>query len=184
MLRRPPTKYVIIVATTAVVGIFLYTYFHSKQNSAPSITSPATSNQKAAGADTKAKALGANRDTKSSVQSSGSDTPPAPTPIEGSNKSSVSVTITSSNQTNDTLMVRAMISVIDSAGQCNLTLSKSGAASITMTAATQPQASISTCQGFNVPLSSLESSGKWTIKIDYSSPAYIGSASTVVEVAK
>lgn len=112
-----------------------------------------------------------------------SDTPPDPAPIPGSDKKSVEVSITSANQNlqNNLLQIRAQIGAIDSAGTCTLTLTSPGKSTVTKTASTQPLASISTCIGFDVPLSEV-TAGIWNVQVLYSSASLSGVASQEIEV--
>jgi len=111
------------------------------------------------------------------------DTPPKPTPIPGSSKKSVEVSITSlnSNSPNGPLQIRAQIGAVDDTGVCTLTLTSPGRSMVTKTASTQSLASISTCNGFDVPLSEL-SAGIWKAQIQYSSNALSGTASQDVDI--
>jgi hypothetical protein len=107
-----------------------------------------------------------------------SDTPPTPTPIPGSSKKNVQVSITSANPNSPDgpLQIRAQISTVDDTGVCTLTLTSPGKPTVTMTANTQSLASISTCKGFDVPLSEL-AAGTWNAQIQYSSSTLSGSVS-------
>lgn len=104
----------------------------------------------------------------------GNDRPPTPTPISGSDKSNVEVSITAANQNGSVVQVRAFISAVENSGTCTLTMTKSGSNSVKRTADIQPSASISTCKGFDVPTSEL-STGTWHIKIAYDSTSLTGS---------
>ncbi len=123
---------------------------------------PATSEQQQAGSKTKS--------------GSNSDTPPTPTTVPGSNKKNIQVSITSANPNspNGPLQIRAQISAVDDTGVCTLTLTSAGKTTVTKTASTQSLASISTCKGFDVPLSEL-SAGTWSAQIQYSSTTLTGS---------
>lgn len=105
---------------------------------------------------------------------SSSDTPSSPTPITGSDKKNVQLTITAASQNNPFLQIRVLIGAVESTGTCTLTLVNTDNPTITKTASTQALASTSTCKGFDVPISEL-SIGKWNITINYSSDALIGS---------
>lgn len=98
---------------------------------------------------------------KNSQSSSGTTNPTAnPAP-------KVTIDITSANKTASFLVVRALIQKITSAGSCVLTMQGPNGASYTSTVGVQALASASTCQGFNIPLSSL-SSGQWSMTITFS----------------
>lgn len=117
---------------------------------------------------------------KSKTGSSGSDQPPAPTPTSNG-KSSVGVTITATNQTNDAFQIRTLISALDDGGTCTLTISKSGHTTVIQTAGVQNLSSTSTCKGFDVPLANL-AQGDWNVTISYSSSTLAGSVSKTVSV--
>lgn len=111
--------------------------------------------------------------------SSGSDQPPSPTP-SSDGKSVVDVVITAANQNSSLLQIRVDIATLSS-GVCTLTLSKSGHADITKTAATQSLSNTSTCQGFDIPVSEL-SPGEWTIKVQYESPSLTGTTTHKIRI--
>ena len=135
-----------------------------------------TKDQQSAGSETKKNAVN-TPDGK--PNSSGSDTPAAPTP-QPNGKSTVSVTITSANQNGSTLQLRALIAANDSTGVCTLILTK-GADTVTRKANTQSLPSTSTCQGFDVPTSEL-SSGTWMATIQYESNTLTGTGSQAITV--
>lgn len=95
--------------------------------------------------------------------------------------STVALDITAANKSSDTLLIRTLIQTITSSGTCSLTMSGPGGASYTATAGVQANASTSTCQGFNVPLSSL-SEGKWKITIDFKDGDLAATASKEVTI--
>ena len=121
---------------------------------------PATIEQKQAGSQVK---TGSN-----------SDTPSAPTVIQGSNKKSVQMTITAVNQNGSTLQIRSLISAVENTGVCTLTLTSADKPTVTKTANSQALASTSTCQGFDISTSEL-SAGTWHAVIEYSSASLTGS---------
>jgi len=75
--------------------------------------------------------------------------------------------ITNDEVSGDTLRVRVSIDQYLTSGTCELTLT-SGSKTYTDTANIIPDASTSTCEGFDIPVSKL-SSGDWNIKIQLSS---------------
>ncbi|MCX6728195.1 MAG: hypothetical protein NTV39_00275 [Candidatus Saccharibacteria bacterium] len=178
--KKFPKKIIVIVAIAIVLvliaGALTYVYAfngsilgwnkaqNTSNNSGNINYGPATTEQQQAGAKTKS--------------GSNSDTPPTPTTVPGSNKKNVQVAITSANPNspNGPLQIRAQISAVDDTGVCTLTLTSSGKTTVTKTANTQPLASISTCKGFDVPLSEL-SVGTWSAQIQYSSSTLSGSTS-------
>lgn len=100
------------------------------------------------------------------------------TPTQGDQSTTVSTVISSSNITANTLSVRTIIQVIDNAGNCTLTLSKSGEQSVSQTAATQTMGSYTTCKGFDIDTSQL-ARGEWQITV-----AYRGSANQLGNATK
>lgn len=105
-----------------------------------------------------------------------SDTPPPPTEIDGSDKQNVQMNITSINKTESSLQIRTIISAVDNNGLCKLTMTNENKNKIEETVDVQPQASISTCKGFDLDLSKLNK-GLWNIKIEYSSEKLTSSIS-------
>lgn len=116
---------------------------------------------------------------------SGSDQPATASPIAGSDKKSVGLTITSASVSGDslsqTLRIRTDIAALVSDGQCTLVLTKSGSDTITRTASVQPQSNTSSCQGFDIPRSSL-SAGTWHVRVSYTNGSLTGSAEKDVTV--
>lgn len=177
-------KKIIVFCATAIVlvGVVFFViykiYSTSSDNSSQiDIDTPPTSEQIKQGESIKDTSVNKGG-------SSGSDTPPAPIQNQNSTKSTVEVEITAANYIDSFYMIRAMISVIDNQGSCTLTLSKPGQNSIKKTANVQPQANISTCQGFNVGIDEFPVGGDWDLKIDYSSDKYEGSISKRIQVVK
>lgn len=84
------------------------------------------------------------------------------------------------NQNGDVLQVRIMVQEVLSSGECTLTLTN-GAKTVTKTAAVYPTASISTCKGFDVPVSEL-SSGAWNLTVDVVSNDRNGKTATGIQI--
>ena len=177
--KKKFTKKSIIISGVIVlliVGALVYVYafngnqFDQKpqQKSSPSSINavdygPPTSEQQKSGSDIK------------SNSSNSSDTPPAPTPIPGSSKKNVQMTITAANQNGSTLQIRVLIGAVENTGTCTLALTSTGRPTVKKTAGTQALASTSTCQGFDIPMSEL-SAGTWQALITYDSSTLTGSA--------
>ncbi len=89
---------------------------------------------------------------------------------------SIPVTITTV-QPGDTVYVRTILDRITSTAVCTLSMSGPNGKTYTATANTQPLASSSTCQGFNIPMSTL-APGSWSITVTVKDGAATGSAST------
>lgn len=101
--------------------------------------------------------------------------PPQDQPI------TVQVTITSANQTANTLQVRGLIASTQTQGKCSLTLERSGRQPVVQTADIQAMHGSSTCQGFDVPLYQL-TTGTWNITLDFKNGNTSGRATTTVTI--
>lgn len=96
-------------------------------------------------------------------------------------KTAVSVNITALSQAGSTLQVRSLIETITSTGTCTLTLTKDNK-TVTKTAAVQPLANASTCQGFDIPTSEL-SAGTWNINLLFESETHKGTDIKTVDIS-
>lgn len=105
--------------------------------------------------------------------STGDDTPT-------SDSGMLSVEFSAVNQNQGTLQVRLMIQEVLADGTCTLTLTQDSHA-VTKEAALYPTANISTCQGFDIPVSEL-SAGMWNIAIDIASGSKKGQATTTIQI--
>lgn len=143
----------------------------SKDGGAVNYNKP-TDDQKQAGDTIKEQSVG-------KTDANTSDNPPSPEP-RANDKSIVDVTITAKNKNGSLLQIRSLIGTISSSGTCTLTLTK-GSAVITKTAGIQPQASESTCRGFDVALSEL-SSGTWQINLQFENDSLQGGAKDSVAI--
>lgn len=188
--RQKLSKKVIIIGSILVVlvlagtslGVYLYKYHGSLFGWQPSPNSSSainyqkpTQEQSQAGTQTKQQSLSSSKSS-----TSGTDQPPTPTPQQ-SGKSIVELLITAANQTSTTLQIRTQISSSTDSGTCTLTLSKNGSSSITQTASVQALATVTTCKGFDVPLSQL-SSGSWHLGIHFENNTLTGDASRDITV--
>jgi hypothetical protein len=158
----------IIAILLAVVALAFYKIgpFSSKD------ASDSTSEERNTGTDIKKQSV----DQTSKGQHSGSDPSPEPQPIPGSNKSSVNADITSTNQDQTSLHIRALIQTVTSSGTCTLTMTGPNGKSYTATVPVQALPSTSTCRGFDIPLTQL-STGSWNIKVDFNNDTLTASAS-------
>ena len=158
--RRNMVKIALIIVL--IIGLasayIVYTY---KQKGAFSSNSAATQESPILSDEVKHQA-----DTPSTTQSSSKE------PVQTTNNvndtaappNNVTVTITALGQSGSTLQVRALINELWSDGQCTLTLSRPGSASITKYAKTQPLSSQSTCAGFDIDTTQLDR-GTWSAKV-------------------
>lgn len=174
----------VVVSVLLIASAFLvYTYSSSgslfgwhpfgtaKDKNAVNYDKP-TDEQKQAGDTIKEQSVGKTDTTTS-------DDPSSPEP-QANGKSTVDVTITAKNKNGSLLQIRSLIGTISSSGTCTLTLSK-GSAVITKTAGIQPQASESTCKGFDVPLGEL-STGNWQINLRFENDSLQGTAEGSVAI--
>ncbi len=129
---------------------------------------PASTEEKQAGSDVKQQTADPGKPDVSS-DPTGTDT-----------GSTLPITFTAVNQNGAKVQVRVEIQALVSNGTCTLTLTKDGV-TVTKTAATQATASVSTCQGFDVPTSEL-SSGTWMLTLSASADGKTGQASTTTNV--
>jgi hypothetical protein len=124
----------------------------------------ATDEEKKTGTQIKEQSL--NGAANSNKNQSGSDQSLPPQPIEGSNKKSVNIEITSAIQDQSALRIRSLIQTVTNTGECTITLSQPGRASYTATADIQALSSSATCKGFDIPLDQL-SKGTWKITLSF-----------------
>lgn len=191
--KRIPKKLIITASAVLLLVAGALTYVYAFNGSlfgwkaSQSATSgngvnygPATSEQQKSGSQIKSGSAN-NQPDSSKSPTSPSDTPPTPTPIPGSTKKNVQVTITAANQNGSLLQVRAIISNVTNTGTCTLTLSKSGQTTITKTAAIQPLPSSSTCKGFDIATSEL-TPGTWQLALHFENSTLVGDASKSVSV--
>lgn len=177
-INRSSNKKTIVFTLCALVviavAIATLLYLKNQSDKQQDKTSDAKQ-QKAAGEQTKSNAIDA-----SNGKAEANDTPPAPQPIEGTSKSSVGVTMTASTQNGSVYQMRFQIDSPTTDGTCTLTLTK-GSSTVTKTANVQALAKISTCQGFDVPVSEL-SPGQWSAHLSYESSTLTGSTTSTITV--
>lgn len=123
---------------------------------------------------------GSSGSSSQPAQSPTSPTLPTTTPTSPSSPQYVAMSITALEQTSSELQIRTQINTITSDGSCNLLLTN-GTQNVTQTAGVQALATVSTCKGFNVPLSSL-STGNWTAKVSFSNTTLSGSTAQQVTI--
>lgn len=171
--KKSTKKYYLIVAAAVlllVAGAFTYVYalngsiFGWKKppvNDSSINYSPPTEEQKQAGENTKDASLNSPEEQK---PNNTAETPTPPTPAQGS-KSIIGLTITAANQNPPSFQIRTEIGTVTSEGTCTITLTK-GSKTITKTADVQALPRISTCKGFDIPLTEL-SSGQWNVALHF-----------------
>ncbi len=170
---------IVVVALAATAAAYHYKLgpFVSHKNNSINLAPP-TSNQKAAGNNIKQSTL---NQTHSGKESTSSDPSPAPQPVVGSDKKSVGMDITATNQTDTTLQIRTLIQTVTNSGTCSLSMKSTQGATYTASVGVQAQSSTTTCKGFDIPLTYL-TSDTWTISITFSSNSLIASTSGEVTI--
>lgn len=154
----------LLVATAAAVS---YYYKHRStpvSEPVPTInyTSP-TSEQKSAGEE--AKKSFETKPTEASQQQAAAtgDTQTSPPTV-------VAVQIPTRTLNPSSNTISSIISTVDSAGKCTLTLTKSGTTTITASSATQTMGSYSSCGNFGLNLSNAPR-GEWQATLTYTGSA-------------
>lgn len=111
------------------------------------------------------------------------DKPPTPEPSDSAkNKVEVNLTAKSQDTGPGLYRFRFNISTVATTGTCTLTLHGSDSTVVTKTASVfQAGASISTCQGFDVPLAEL-AKGSWQFTMIFENDELYGTTSGVAEV--
>lgn len=176
--NKKSKKYILVGIIAAIILLLGYATvawnysFWPFNNSQKTNLNAPSSDEKQAGEQIKAKSL--DDAAKENPNKSGSDQPLPPAPTPGATKSTVLVDITAANQNNPNLQIRVLIQALVANGECKLTLTK-GSSSYTVTAATSPTSTTSTCAGFDVPVSKL-SPGTWKAVVDVSSSTVTGQA--------
>lgn len=186
--KKTIKKYYLITAAVVLVlalGAVIYVYafngsiFGWKKTPASDSSinySPPTEEQKKAGENTKDASLNSSQEQK---PNNTNETPAPPTPTQGS-KSNVSLVITAANQNPTSLQIRSEIGIVTSEGTCTLTLTKDSK-TITKTANIQALPRISTCQGFDIPLSEL-SSGQWSAALHFENSTLVADTTKQITV--
>lgn len=91
---------------------------------------------------------------------------PEPTDPGNGEKPSVDMEVTATSIDGGYLRVRTLIQTVTNSGMCELILEKPGATPYTLSADVQALANSTTCQGFDIPVSSL-STGTWNMTISF-----------------
>jgi hypothetical protein len=131
---------------------------------------PPTKEQSDTGKTIKENATNQNEDKPGTTP----DTPE--TPPEGQ----LAVSFTSVAQVDGVLRIRSQISPLISSGDCTLSLTKDST-TVTKSAGVYASASVSTCQGFDVPTSEL-SAGMWSVTLNVKSGDRSGQSATSTEI--
>lgn len=100
--------------------------------------------------------------------------------LSGEIKKNISITITSSVQNGGVLQIRSLITPLIGSGLCNLELTR-GVNRVIRESNIQAQASSSSCQGFDIPITELEA-GVWNIHLTVSTDNESGETKSAVEI--
>lgn len=100
----------------------------------------------------------------------------AATQTSNNTNGTVAAEITYADKESNALRIGTLIQEVSTTGNCTVTLSKTGQASISKTAKTQPLASASTCQGFTIDTANL-AKGTWKLTLTYKSDKSNGTSS-------
>lgn len=160
----------IAAVAIATLAIFIRLHTTNSDNGASSVSSPTQSDVRSPSLPTAA---------FTATSSASSAAPPA-SPSSQVSKRPVLIEISAINQTDSTLQIRALIPTLTNTGICTVTLTKNQA-TVSRTAAVQPLANSSTCEGFDIPLSNL-SSGTWQLRLVFENSNLIGSATKAITV--
>jgi len=157
------TATLLILTVGSIIAYYKLTTPNSKETAKTQDTSetprtndnPATPQQQDAGSNQKQDVV--NRDQNQ---------PTTPT-------TSLTVTITAANQNGSLVNIRSLVNTVSSTGNCSLSIT-SGSSKITKTSGLQALAESSTCQGFDIPVSSLPK-GTWHITLSVTAGSAKGS---------
>jgi len=175
--NKKPLVIIVSIFIAIVAGWLFYAHhyqtwpFHSADKPKTSPTShkidysPPSDDQTKSGADVKSQIADDSKDSKSPTES------PSTT-----QQDTLGVTITTV-QPGQTVRVRAIIDAVASSAKCTLNMTGPNGKTYSATASVQPMASSSTCQGFDIPMTSL-ASGDWKVTITVTDGTITGSATT------
>jgi cytoskeletal protein RodZ len=160
------TFLVALALVASIAGLILY---HKTNSGIDKINNP----KEATRSDTSGEASTEQSSSDSVPKSNESTVDPKTS--ENSEISTVPLTITSANQTSDTLRVRVLIQTITSGGSCRLRIISGDKTVVETKSNVQPMSGYTTCMGFDVDTSKLERS---TVKIsvDFENSTHQGHA--------
>lgn len=177
--NKKDIKKIVLISVAIVVlaasGVFAYRHFTQKPAASTDTGSvnydPPTQEEKSTGDAIKEQGL------------SGSDQAPQPTtPASPSDThSTVGMDITALNQASGTLYIRTLIQAVTSSGKCYLTMKGPDGKAYSASVGVQAGPSSSTCAGFDIPVSSLDS-GTWSVSITFENDTLRGAATKDVAV--
>jgi len=184
-IKRKNRRNKVIISTVGValliaLGAYAYYIFSPKDNKSTTQStvnlSPATDEEKAAGNQAKS----SNADTASNDATKTDTSTTTTTPGTANSPATVSIQTTASAQNGSTYQLRYLINTVVDGATCTLTLTQ-GSSTVTKTATTQALAQSSTCQGFDIPTSSL-AKGSWQATMEVSGKGITGSTTSTIQV--
>jgi len=186
--NRFPKKTIITVGIIAALSIAAVTYVYGfngnlfgwRSNQDSSNTgdyTPTTPEQQQSGEDIKNDTV--NDQENPSKPTTDADTPASPVD-QGSAKSTITLDISSLNQTNSTYQIRTLIGAVTNEGQCTLTLTKGGN-TISKAVNVSALAKTSTCQGFDIPMNEL-TAGAWQLNVAFSNSTLTGTVTKNITI--
>lgn len=180
LIKKHNTKiYIILGFVLLAAGILCYAFILNGSifgwqfypNSPTSINlQPPTSTEKETGQQIKKDSVEYNQGKPTNNDSPSSTSP----------SNAIVVGFSAINQNDTTLQVRTIIQEVLSTGSCDITFQKSDQI-VTKTAPVYPNASISTCQGFDIPIEEL-SPGTWEVTVKITSSNRSGSIATTTQI--
>lgn len=101
---------------------------------------------------------------------------------ESNSTDTADITISSNTLNGAYYQIRTIISVIDDAGTCTLTMTSPGRTTVSQSTGTQSMGSYSVCKGFDIPTDMLGTTTSWSTTITYTGSQVSVSASTQKEI--
>lgn len=172
--RKNKVLTIIIIAVIAIALFLVYWFVIKTDDKADNTADNTTTNN--------TKQVEVDSDDTSTINTDNNASKPTEqtSPEQNNTGNEISGYVTSKNIDGNVLRIRVQINELLASGQCELKLSKSGM-TVTKTAGVYNSASISTCEGFDVPISEL-SAGNWTITINVTSGSRSGAINDEVSV--
>jgi cytoskeletal protein RodZ len=184
--NKPSKPFVISLITLAILlllgAVYVYGFngsiFNWRKNANPSESNSSVNNDRS-NLDQDKNSNDANQDETNFNTNKSSKNTPENTNSESDNSANVIIN-SLSQDSSGTLNVRSTISTIQQDGICTITITKNNNVIVKETAGPFPQTSYSAC-GFNIEKTKLQS-GLSTIRVEYTSKAFSGSATRDLEI--
>lgn len=174
-ITRPRNNKKLLAAVAAVVilaagaGAIYYYYASQQKEKVQTIELPkvdySTPTNEQKSASSQAKKEFEDKQTEASQQQAA-----ATGQTQTTTPTTVGVQVPTRSLTTSSTTVSSIISTIDNAGTCTLTLTKSGASKITASSSTQTMGSYSTCKDFGLNLTNTPK-GDWQATLEYAGSA-------------